>query len=165
MNLKRVLRHLLLPPWLMRRTFTAGLLQRIEDAIAAGERGHRGELCVVIEAGLDLMPLLRGQTPRERAREVFAQQGIWDTAENNGVLLYVNWADHDIEIVADRGTSALVGSQEWENICRSMEQAFRDQRFEAGILEGISQITQLLDRHFPATGSNPDELSNRPLLF
>lgn len=165
MNLKRICKHLLLPPWTMRRTFSAAALQRIEDAVAASERSHRGELCVVIEHTLDLMPLLRGQTPRERARDVFARRGVWDTAENSGVLLYINWADRDIEIVADRGISASVDNGIWEDICRHIEIAFRAGRFEAGVLEGIGQITQQLICHFPVTGTNPDELGNRPAML
>ncbi|MGP1664337.1 MAG: TPM domain-containing protein [Rhodanobacter sp.] len=109
--------------------------------------------------------MLRNQSPRARAGEVFAQLGVWDTAGNSGVLLYINWADRDIEIVADRGISAHVTQDQWEAICRAMEQAFREHRFEAGLLEGIRRITDLLTRHFPATGDNPDELGNRPALL
>lgn len=165
MNLKRLFRHLLPPPWLARRTFSPALMRRIEDAVKQSERLHRGELRIAVEASLDLGPLLRNQSPRARACEVFAQLGVWDTAANSGVLLYINWADRDIEIVADRGISALVTQAQWEAICRVMEQAFREQRFEAGLLEGIRQITALLVRHFPAAGNNPDELGNRPVLL
>ena len=163
MNIKRLFRHLLSPPWLMRRVFSAAVMQRIEDAVKQSERRHRGELRVVVEVVLDPGPLLRGQSPRARAREVFAQLGVWDTAENSGVLLYINWADRDIEIVADRGISARVTQEQWEVICRGIEQAFRAGRFEDGVIEGIADITTLLARHFPAgDGSNPDELANRP---
>jgi uncharacterized membrane protein len=82
------------------------------------------------------------------------------------VLLYINWADRDIEIVADRGISAVVTQAEWENICLSIEQSFRAGRFEPGLIEGISQITQLLAVHFPAVpGNNADELGNRPVML
>ncbi len=166
MNIKRLFRHLLLPPWLMRRVFSTVVLQRIEDAVKQSERRHRGELRVAVEAALDFVPLLRGQGPRARAQEVFSQLGVWDTAENSGVLLYINWADRDIEIVADRGISARVTQAQWEAICRVIEQAFRAGRFEDGVMEGIRQITELLAQHFPAgDGSNPDELPNRPRVL
>ncbi|MBY0270283.1 MAG: TPM domain-containing protein [Burkholderiales bacterium] len=165
MKIKRLIKHLLLPPWLARRTFSPAVMRRIEDAVRQSERLHRGELRVAVEASLDLGPLLRNQSPRARACEVFAQLGVWDTADNSGVLLYINWVDRDIEIVADRGISARVTQAQWEAICRVMEQAFREQRFEAGLLEGIRQITTLLAQHFPATADNPDELGNRPVLL
>lgn len=164
-KIKRLIKHLLLPPWLTRRTFSPAVMARIEDAVKRSEQLHRGELRVVIEASLDFGPLLRGQSPRARACEVFAELGVWDTAANSGVLLYINHADRDIEIVADRGISARVTQAQWEEICRSIELEFREHRFEAGLLEGIRQITGLLTRHFPATGDNPDELGNRPTLL
>lgn len=165
MNLKRLFRHMLLPPWLMRRTFSATVMQRIEDAVKRSERVHRGELRVVLESSLDLWQLLRNQTPRQRAYEVFAREGVWDTAENSGALLYINWADRDIEIVADRGINAQVMQEQWEAICQVIEQAFRAGRFEDGVIDGIEQITALLTQHFPAASDNPDELSDRPVLL
>lgn len=165
MNIKRLFRHLLQPPWLARRAFSPAVMRRIEDAVTQSERLHRGELRVAVEASLDLGPLLRNQSPRARACEVFAQLGVWDTAGNSGVLLYINWADRDIEIVADRGISAQVTQDQWEAICRGMEQAFHADCFEAGVLEGIRQVTELLARHFPAAEDNPDELSNHPAQF
>lgn len=165
MNIKRLLRHLLPPPWLARRAFSPAVMGRIEDAVKQSERLHRGELRVVVEASLDLRPLLQNQNPRARALEVFARLGVWDTAGNCGVLLYINWADRNIEIVADRGISAQVTQDQWESICCVMERAFREHRFEAGMLEGIRQITELLTQHFPATGDNPDELGNQPVLL
>lgn len=165
MNIKRILRHLLQSPWLARRAFSPAVMNRIESAVKQSERLHRGELRVVVEASMDLGPLLRKQSPRARACEVFAELGVWDTAGNSGVLLYINWADRDIEIVADRGISAQVRQEQWEAICHSVEQAFREQRFEAGMLEGIRQITALLTQHFPVVGENPDELGNQPVLL
>jgi uncharacterized membrane protein len=165
MNLKRLFRHLLLPPWLARRAFSPAVMRRIGDAVEQSEHLHRGELRVAVEVSLDLGPLLRNQSPRARAHEVFAQLGVWDTAGNSGVLLYINWADRDIEIVADRGISAKVDQDAWDAVCRRMESAFCACRFEEGVLEGIREITALLVTHFQAYGPNPDELPNRPAVL
>ena len=59
--------------------------------------------------------VLHGAQPRERALEVFGSLGIWDTAENCGVLVYLLLADRDVEIVADRGIHAQVGTEAWES--------------------------------------------------
>jgi uncharacterized membrane protein len=165
MNIKRFFRHVLLPPWLARKTFPPAVMRRVEEAVRQSERTHRGELCVAVEAGLDLESLWRGQSPRARAEQVFSQLRVWDTAENSGVLLYINWADRDIEIVADRGISARVAQGEWEAICLVIEQSFRAGQFEAGLLEGIRHITRLLVLHFPGASDNMDELGNRPVML
>jgi len=80
-------------------------------------------------------------------------------------MLYINWADRNIEIVADRGISARVTQDEWEAICRVIERSFRTGQFETGLLQGIAQITNLLTTHFPAASDNVDELSNKPVVL
>ena len=70
-----------------------------------------------------------------------------------------------IEIVADRGISRLVAQSEWDAICRRMEAAFREGRFEAGTLQAIREITALLEQHVPPHPHNPDELPDRPIVI
>jgi hypothetical protein len=165
MDLRRIFRHLFAPDWLVYRAFPRATLTRIEAAIRQSEAVHRGELRFAVEPGLDLLPVLRGLTPRQRALDVFSRLRTWDTEENSGVLIYVQLVDRDIEIVADRGISAKVGQAQWDAICHRMEDAFRARRFEAGVLEGIAEITKLLTTHFPARRDNPDELPDRPVVL
>ena len=99
------------------------------------------------------------------ASEVFSALRVWDTGHNSGVLIYVQLVDHRIEIVADRGISARVEQQQWDAICRRMEEAFRQRRFEPGVLTAIGEITSLLALHFPPVGDNPDELSDQPMIL
>jgi uncharacterized membrane protein len=165
MDAKRILRHLAAPDWVFRRALPPAALERIEAAVRRSESAHRGELRVAAEAGLDFLPLLNGMTPRQRALEVFSSLRVWDTAENSGVLIYLQLVDRDIEIVADRGISAKVDQAAWDAIVQRMEADFRAGRFEQGVLDGITEITALLARYFPAGGRNPDELPDRPALL
>ena len=159
----RLLRHALIPDWLARRPFPPDALERIGEAIAGSERLHHGELCFAIEGGLPLQAL--SGSCRERAEELFGLLRVWDTAENCGVLLYVQLVDRDIEIVADRGIAARVPQSEWEEICRAMEEAFRQWRFVEGTMEAIERVTTLLAKNFPAEGLNRNELPDRPRLL
>jgi uncharacterized membrane protein len=102
---------------------------------------------------------------RERAVEMFSQLRVWDTAENSGVLVYLLLAEHNIEIVADRGIAARVSQAQWEAVAQAMEAEFRQGEFERGALEGIRQIDALLTLHFPSAGHNPDELADRPVII
>lgn len=163
-RMRRTMRHLFFPRRL-HRLFPSGALDRIEAAIRDSERTHRAELRFVVEAGLDVLAVWRGLTPRDRAIELFSELRVWDTAENNGVLIYVQLADRDIEIVADRGLAGPVSHQEWEDICRRMEDAFRAHRYEAGALEAVAAVSRLLARHFPPAPHDIDELPNRPLIL
>lgn len=161
----RLIRHLVAPPWAVRRAFPAATLAAIESAIGDSETAHRGELRFAVEAGLDLLPVWHGETARERAVELFSDLRVWDTAENSGVLIYVQLVDRKVEILADRGINACVAQAEWGAICREMEQAFREQRYEQGALAAIRRVGVLLVTHFPARPDNPNELPNWPVLL
>jgi hypothetical protein len=165
MTLARAFRHALAPPWLVRRTFPAAALANIEAEIAASEQRHRGEIRFAVEGGLDFLAVLRGLMAPARALEVFSLLRVWDTEENTGVLIYLLLADRNIEIVADRGIARLIPQAQWEAICRRIEGAFAESRYESGVIDGIVEISELLARHFPAGATNPDELPNRPAIL
>lgn len=134
--------------------------------MAAGETRHRGEVVLAIEDALEPAELWRGESPAERAREVFARLRVWDTEENNGVLIHLLLADRAVEIVADRGVHARVGAGAWETICQRMEAAFRTGDFEAGTLAGIAAVSDLLTHEYPATpGTSRNELPNEPAFL
>ena len=165
MKLARMLRHLTMPQWRAGQVLPRGALLRIEHAIAESESLHSGQIRFAVENALDLHALLRGESPRDRAVEVFAALRVWDTEHNNGVLIYLLLADRHVEIVADRGIHAKVASQGWENICREMEAAFRVGRFEYGVLDGIERVARHLQTHFPRNVPGPNELPDRPVVL
>jgi len=151
--------------WQVNRAFPRQTLTAIEQAIKASETAHVGEIRFAVEGALDATPLFKGQSARERALEVFSLLRVWDTERNNGVLIYLLLADRDVEVVADRGIHAKVGSQEWENICRTMETAFKQANYEEGVLSGIQAVTQHLVEHYPAVGDGQNELLDKPVVL
>ena len=162
----RFLRHVLMSPLEARRSFPESTLDAIQREIAASEKRHRGEVCFVVEAELTSGQLWRDVKPRDRAREVFAANGVWNTEENNGVLIYVLLADRAVEIVADRGVDRTAKDGEWGAIARVMEEHFRARRFEEGAIAGVRAVTDLLVRDFPADGSaERNELGDRPVMM
>jgi len=162
---RRMCKHLLTPDWMALQAFPAAVLDRIEQAIMASEKRHSGELRIALEASLEPLQVLRGQSARDRAHEVFARLRVWDTEGDSGVLIYLQMVDRKIEIVADRGISRRVEQARWDAICGRMEAAFRAGRFEQGVVHAIDEITELLAAHFPPGTENPDELPNRPVVL
>ena len=140
-------------------------MEAIGREIAAQEQSHRGEIVFIAEAELNSAQLWRGLTPRARAKEVFALHGVWNTEENNGVLIYVLLADRAVEIVADRAIDARVTAEEWTRICRAMQAEFAAGRHADGAIAGVRSASQLLARHFPASGAHRNELPDRPVLI
>lgn len=165
MDFRRFWRHVAMTPWQARKAFPPATMEAIGRAVAEHEKRHRGEVRFVVEAELGTLQLWMRLSPRDRARGLFASLGVWNTEENTGVLVYVLLADHDVEIVADRGISAKVAQAEWQAICATMQEAFRAGRFEAGAIAGVHAIADLLEKHFPAGAANANELPDRPLLI
>jgi uncharacterized membrane protein len=165
MGIKRIGKHLLEHRWRVRKEFPQRVLAAIEQAIKASETRHAGQIRFVVEGALDGAPLLRNQSARSRALDVFSHLRIWDTAHNNGVLIYLLLADRDVEILADRGIDALVGPAEWQNICAMMEAEFGKGSFQAGVLKGIEAVTRHLVKHFPKHGAGRNELPDTPVVM
>lgn len=162
---KRVLKHLFMPNWLVNRAFSKHALHNIEQAIAASELKHSGQIRFAVEANLSLHQLIVKLKPQHRAIQVFSDLHVWDTEKNNGVLIYLVLADRDVEIVADRGIHNQVGSETWEKICVAMEAQFKLGNFEQGVMLGIELISQQLEQFSPAVAGSKNELSNRPVLL
>jgi uncharacterized membrane protein len=165
MGLKRIGKHLLEHRWRVRRVFPQAVLAAIEQAIRAGEATHSGQVRFAVEGALDGAALFRDQPARERALDIFSHLRIWDTAHNNGVLIYLLLADRDVEIVADRGIDARVGQAGWEKICRHMETEFRAGQFETGVIKGIAAVSNEIAKCFPRTGPHPNELPDKPVVI
>lgn len=165
MNIQRIFKHLLTTDTHVRRRFPNSALAAIERAIKDGEVVHDGEVRVAIEGSLEVHDLLRGQSARERAIELFSQLRVWDTQYNNGLLVYLLLADRAVELIADRGIHEKVGVDEWNAICRQMATAFKQSDFEGGLLAGIGLLTQQLATHFPATRQSRNELPDQPVLL
>lgn len=165
MNLKRLLKHLAVPAWQTRRLLPAADRAAVAAAVAASERLHRGELRVAVEGPLPIAALWRDATPRQRAVDLFGSLRVWDTAENSGILIYVQLVDRRVEILADRGIAARVPQAAWDALCRAMEAAFARGDYRAGMLAAIAGANQLLVAHFPAQADNPNELPDAPVLL
>jgi uncharacterized membrane protein len=163
--IQRLFRHLFILPSAVRKQLPAEVMHRIEAAIAKSESAHLGEICFVVEANLAVQDIFGKKSAKTRAIEVFSNIKVWDTEHNNGVLIYLLLADHDFEILADRGIHQHVGEAGWSAICKEMEASFRQGQFETGIVAGIQKISEQLERHYPAQGKKRNELQNSPIVI
>src|SRR5690606_12915530 len=102
-TLLRILKH----RWLDRadtlRAVPDDMAERLARRVAASEARHTGEVRLCVEASLPtsyLWRVARGDSltsvVRERAIAWFGRLRIWDTEDNNGVLIYVLLAEHAI---------------------------------------------------------------------
>lgn len=176
-SLMRLARHLWLDADDAYRAVGAATLQRLEARVRDSEARHTGEICLCVEASLPLSYLWRhlrgaaiGQIVRERALAQFGKLRVWDTELNNGVLIYLQLAEHRIEIVADRALARQVGDADWQRTLVGITPDFRAGRYEEGLARAIDAVTGELERHFPAAPivgeaqQRENQLPNRPIV-
>jgi uncharacterized membrane protein len=163
-RLRRAARHAASSAAAARRVFPAATLAAISAAIGAGEQTHRGEVRLIVEKAMPLAALWAGTSNRQRALALFADYGMWDTEDNCGVLVYVNLADHKVEIVADRGIDRKIDTATWQAICQTLTAGYARGEFHDSTLAAIGQVNDLLRQHFPSNGPRPNELPDQPLI-
>ncbi len=166
-KLKRIYQHLAFSRYAARRAFPQESLKSLHAAITEGEDRHRAQLKLIIEPSMDFRTVLEGETSRARAHALFSLYRLWDTEENCGVLVYINLADHKVEIVTDRTIGCAVKKEDWASACKLMTLGFAKGRFHESALEGIQYINALLVRHFPTIDGSKqhNELSDRPVML
>ncbi|XLZ72711.1 TPM domain-containing protein [Massilia sp. SR12] len=162
---QRAWRHAISGTAAGKRAFPPETLAAIEQAITQGEQRHRAEVRLIVEPGLDLKEAFNNTTNRQRARTLFAQYGVWDTEENCGVLIYVNLAAREVDIVADRHVGKLVADSEWQTICRTMTSGYAQGDYHASTLSALEQLNTLLARHYPANGARQNQLPNDAVIL
>ena len=169
-RLSRMVRHRWTDDALVNRLIAPTLLTTLTQRVSASERRHTGEIRICIEGGLPMSYLWRDAPARERALMMFGKLRVWDTENNNGVLIYLLLADHAIEIVADRGIHRQVDPQAWALTTQQMADAFRQGRFEDGLTQALEEVSALLVAQFPLDGQSPDapnrnELPDAPVVI
>ncbi len=173
-KLATITRHLWLDASDTRRAIPPAMLERLAARVAASEARYTGQIRVCVEASLPASYLWRlgrettlGDLTRQRAVMMFSKLRVWDTGQNNGVLIYLLLAERAIEIVADCGLNRFVDDAQWQAMVTHMAGAFREQRYEDGLTEALEETSAVLVAHFARTSASPapvNELPDTPLL-
>jgi uncharacterized membrane protein len=135
----------------------------IVAAIGKAEKNTSGEIRVHIEKGTSLEGELAKQTSiaaLDRAVEVFQLLNMENTAERNGVIIYVAVKNHQFAIYGDKGINEKVGADFWDCTKDVMANHFRQGNFKQGLIDGILNAGEQLKKHFPYQDNDSDELSN-----
>ncbi|MGD9699915.1 TPM domain-containing protein [Acinetobacter sp.] len=163
-SFKRWLKHFLYMP-ATKRYFSKQDQAAIAQAVTEAECGHVGEIQVVIEGYLPVKQAYF-QNTRMRARQLFAELGVWDTEYNSGVLLYLNLCEHKVEIVIDRGIKQATTQQVWDQICQHIIQLLQQKQFKQGVIEGVTEIGQVLDQYYDRKIDDlKNELGDKPIML
>ena len=101
----------------------------------------------------------------ERAHAVamrqFFAQGLHQTENRTGVLIFASVAERYAEIVADAGINAKVTPEVWDKAVAALIAGMRQRRPGDGFVAAIEQCGAVLAEHFPPGALNRDELPNK----
>lgn len=163
-SVKRWLKHLLHMP-ASQRFFNQQDQYAIAQAVREAEQGHVGEIQVVIEGHMPAREAYYLDT-RGRAKQLFAELGVWDTALNSGILLYLNICERKVEIVIDRGIEHATTAQEWEAVCKAILAKMAQREYRQALVAGVIDIGQILTRFYEDdSGEQGNELGDRPIML
>ena len=136
------------------RPFLSQLQQDdIVAAIREAEKQTSGEIRVFVSR----KPV---EDPVPVAQAHFLKMGMDKTRHRNGVLIFVAPRSHKFAVIGDAGVHTHCGDAFWRELTDGMAGHFRKSEFTSGIVHGIQKAGQLLARHFPASPSDRNELSD-----
>jgi uncharacterized membrane protein len=158
------------------KTFLGALdHERIVKAIQDAEARSRGEVRVhvarqaVQDAQPNTTPVAAVQpntSPVAAVETAAARQfetlGMTQTAERNGVLLFVAPVSQTFAVIGDEGIHARCGPDFWKDVAAAMETDFRAGHYTDGIVKGVARVGEALATHFPRKEGTADtnELSD-----
>jgi uncharacterized membrane protein len=116
--------------------------EKIVAAIREAEARSRGEIRVHVAEH-------EVTEPQAEAARVFDELGMADTAEHNGVLLFVAPESQSITVLGDRGAHERCGDAFWAKVVEAIRDEFRAERFTEGIVAGVRTVGDALALHFP----------------
>ncbi len=127
--------------------------QRIVAAIKAAEQQTSGEIRVHVESHCKGDPL-------ERAKAIFVKLNMHQTAQRNGVIIYLALKDRKLAIWGDKGINEKVPDNFWEDVKETMIAHFKKNEFIEGLVKGIAMIGEKLREYFPYQSDDINELSD-----
>jgi len=97
---------------------------------------------------------------REAAQIQFFRKGLYRTAEETGVLIYVSVFERRMWILGDRGINAAIPEGHWKDVVATIVQAIKDRRPAEGICQAVGEVSRILQEKFPIRHDDQDELKN-----
>jgi putative membrane protein len=103
----------------------------------------------------------RNEAVQQRSLAAFTAEGLHQTRDHTGILIFVSLLEHDVEILADKGINEKVPQGTWDEIVGLLTTELKAGRACEGFCKAIERCGVILAQHFPRSPDDQDELSNR----
>lgn len=101
----------------------------------------------------------------EKAVEQFLAQNMHTTRGRTGVLIYVSFAEHYAEVIADDGIYKKVRPIVWEEVIAELTSHLARGTRDQGFITAIGMCGKVLAEHFPPGHADKDELPNHLIVL
>lgn len=136
-----------------RKFFSAAEQELVVASISKAELHTSGEIRLHIEnfcLGNEL----------KRAAEVFKKLKMHETAERNGVLIYIATLSHKIAVIGDEGIHQKLGNEFWQTLVAKLITQFKADKKAPALAACIIECGEQLGKYFPRAHDDKDELTN-----
>ncbi len=100
----------------------------------------------------------------QRAYQSFLMNGVSQTKERNGVLLYISAFERKAMIVSDTGIQKELNNSVWEEMISNLTGYMKTGAYTEGIIKTIESIGEVLSEKFPDHKDDEDELANKLII-
>ena len=101
---------------------------------------------------------LKRERVHRRAEEQFAAQGLHNTTDRMGVLIFASLAERQAVVIADKGVAAKVGPEAWEGVVNALIAGMKAKDPGAGFSAAIQAAGAILAEHCPRRPGDKNEL-------
>jgi putative membrane protein len=105
--------------------------------------------------------LARVERAQRAAMRQFLAQGLQNTKDRTGVLIFVSVAERYAAIIADEGINAKVEQNVWDGAMADLISAIKEKRAADGLLAAIERCGAVLAQHFPAKPGDKNEIPDK----
>jgi len=110
-------------------------------------------------------PSIKRARAHQRAVEQFLVQNMHTTKGRTGVLIYVSFAEHFAEVIADDGIYCKVPPSAWEDIVSELTGHLGRGTATQGFIRAIEACGEILAEHFPPGSAAENELPNHLIVL
>ena len=101
----------------------------------------------------------------QKAVEQFLAQNLHTTKGRTGVLIYVSFAEHYVEVIADDGIYKKVPQETWSGVVNTLTTHLGRGERTQGFITAIETCGKILAKHFPPGRVDKDELPNHLIVL
>ncbi|MDI1365229.1 MAG: TPM domain-containing protein [bacterium] len=126
------------------------------------------QVAIFILAALiaSIPPVRRALTPgalktarvKRAAMDQFLSQGLHQTRDRTGVLIFAALAEHRVEVIADEGIYKAAPNTVWDEVVADLVAGLKRGKVADGFVAAVTRTGQILSNHVPVKADDANEL-------